>query len=166
MIKCLTLHQPWATLMALAGHPDPEIRKLGKLIETRSWPTSYRGLLAITASKQWDDDEVYWVMKTDAPAAKVIRETLGAAGFRTLRDLPLGAVLCVGTLVNCIRFNSGWRPDPPEWYYGNYAVGRYGFVMQGMKALPEPMPIRGMQGLWNPPYDVAEQLEQFYREAA
>jgi hypothetical protein len=165
VIKVLTLHQPWATLMALAGHPDPEIRKLGKLIETRSWYTDYRGPLAISASKKWDDDEVYWLMKGTSDAARVIRETLGAAGFRTLQDLPLGSVLSVGSMINCIRFTNGWRPDPPECYYGNYAAGRYGFVMQDMKALPEPIPCRGMQGLWTPPPDVAERLERFYREA-
>ena len=40
-MKALTLHQPWANLVAL-GH---------KQIETRSWATKYRGALAIHAGK-------------------------------------------------------------------------------------------------------------------
>lgn len=39
-MKILTLKQPWATLVA-TGH---------KMIETRSWQTSYRGLIGIHAS--------------------------------------------------------------------------------------------------------------------
>jgi hypothetical protein len=38
-MKGLTLTQPWATLVAIGA----------KRIETRSWPTRYRGLLAIHA---------------------------------------------------------------------------------------------------------------------
>jgi hypothetical protein len=34
-MKALTLHQPWATLVALGA----------KQIETRSWPTRHRGLV-------------------------------------------------------------------------------------------------------------------------
>jgi hypothetical protein len=41
-VKALTLHQPWATLIAHGV----------KRIETRSWSTSYRGALAIHAAKR------------------------------------------------------------------------------------------------------------------
>ena len=40
-MKALTLHQPWATLVAVGE----------KRIETRSWSTDYRGPLAIHAGK-------------------------------------------------------------------------------------------------------------------
>ena len=40
-MKLLSLWEPWATLMAIGA----------KKIETRSWATSYRGWLAIQASK-------------------------------------------------------------------------------------------------------------------
>lgn len=154
-MKALTLHQPWATLMALAGHQDPAIRKLGKKIETRSWWTGYRGPLMITASKQWDRIEAEWVLYGKDKAATAIRETLKAAGYGSLGELPLGAALCVGNLVNCIRFTNGWCPPAPECFFGNYATGRYGFVTEDMKAL-KPIPVRGMQGLWTPAPDVLE----------
>lgn len=41
IIKALSLHEPWASMIA-----DGE-----KTIETRMWATSYRGLLAICATK-------------------------------------------------------------------------------------------------------------------
>lgn len=40
-MKAVTLTQPWATLVAIGA----------KQIETRSWPTNYRGPLAIHAGK-------------------------------------------------------------------------------------------------------------------
>lgn len=40
-MKALTLHQPWATLVALGV----------KSIETRSWTTSHRGPIAIHAAR-------------------------------------------------------------------------------------------------------------------
>ena len=40
-MKLISLWEPWATLMALGA----------KKVETRSWDTNYRGLLAIHASK-------------------------------------------------------------------------------------------------------------------
>lgn len=42
-MKVLTLHQPWASLIALGV----------KTIETRSWSTAYRGPLAIHAGSTW-----------------------------------------------------------------------------------------------------------------
>lgn len=44
-MKALTVHQPWATLIAIGA----------KRLETRSWSTSYRGPLAIHAAKSRPD---------------------------------------------------------------------------------------------------------------
>lgn len=43
-MKALTLYEPWASLVALGA----------KKIETRSWPTKYRGPLAIRAAKSYE----------------------------------------------------------------------------------------------------------------
>ncbi len=40
-MRCITLTQPWATLVAIGA----------KTIETRSWGTKYRGELAVHAAK-------------------------------------------------------------------------------------------------------------------
>lgn len=44
-MKAITLWQPYATLIA-EGH---------KVYETRSWATSYRGVMVVHASKKWDN---------------------------------------------------------------------------------------------------------------
>lgn len=46
IINCLSLWQPWASLCAVSA----------KQIETRSWPTGYRGWLAIHAAKKCDGE--------------------------------------------------------------------------------------------------------------
>ena len=51
-IKALTIKQPWASAIAFGD----------KRVENRSWPTAYRGLLAIHAgaSIDWDAAEKAW----------------------------------------------------------------------------------------------------------
>jgi len=60
-MKAITLHQPWASLVA------QDI----KTIESRSWTTSYRGLLVIHASKRQPDVE----MLEDGPAGELFDES-------------------------------------------------------------------------------------------
>ena len=61
MIKALSLRQPWASMVADGR----------KTIETRTWRTNYRGLLAIHASA------------------------------RPYADLPTGGIIAVATLYDC-----------------------------------------------------------------
>lgn len=60
-MKALTLHQPWASLIALGV----------KTVETRSWSTAYRGPLAIHAAKRKPDVE----MMEDGPAGELYDES-------------------------------------------------------------------------------------------
>lgn len=77
-IKALTLYQPWATLVAIGA----------KRIETRSWWTAYRGLLAIHASK------TFGATNRALCHQEPFRSALLAGGVERLSDLPLGAVVC------------------------------------------------------------------------
>ncbi|MEK3688583.1 ASCH domain-containing protein [Paenibacillus sp. FSL R10-2736] len=72
-MKCLTIRQPWATLIALGE----------KQIETRSWPTSYRGDLAIHAGMQVDKA----ICKTEP-----YQSVLARHGY-TADNLPSGVIL-------------------------------------------------------------------------
>jgi activating signal cointegrator 1 len=108
-VKALTLHQPWASLIAL-GH---------KSIETRSWSTKYRGPLAIHAGAsvppyargrvgEFDVDK-------DNPRgtspAYLLRGPI-AWPYR----LPLGAVVATCYLVDVVRITSWATLDgPPAW---------------------------------------------------
>jgi hypothetical protein len=170
-MKAITLWNPWAYFVWLAGHPDPEVAKLGKHNETRSWYTSYRGPLAIHAGKtipafaeELCETELYFKI------------ALRGAGIKFTGDIPLktlipcGAVLCTCKLVGCLRVRAtriakrGGRPvrvayleaknslvevTGRELAFGDYAPGRYAWILEDIKPLPEPIPARGQQGLWN-----------------
>lgn len=192
-MKALTLWQPWASLVALGV----------KRIETRSWPTTYRGPLLIHAA-------------ASVPAALGLgrrgRMTLGeyevekdAAGL-LLRGpiawpyrMPLGAVVAVADLVDVVPMSD--TEDPPDdcmyvtidgrglyrqqvtgdpWVasnvvtsdltdqlpYGDFSLGRYGWVFDNIRALPEPIPAKGRQGLWTPDDALIAALADSQREAA
>ncbi len=138
-MKALTLLQPWASLIAIGA----------KRIETRSWRTSYRGPLAIHAGRTfgaWSQE--HWTM----PAC---RAALYEAGITGVADLPRGYVIAVCRLVDCLRITE--PPPEPERSFGVYAPGRFAWVLEDPQPLAQPMPVRGMLGLWECALEIPEQ---------
>ena len=137
-MRCLSLWQPWASAVALGL----------KRIETRHWSTNYTGKLAIHAAKRWTGDE---------------RDT--AAMFAGLYDLrlaspPLGAIVATARLVRCDRSEDILRRGIGEMEeaFGNYGPGRFGWILDDIAMLAEPVPFRGMQGLFDVPDDLLAQV--------
>lgn len=135
-MRAILLWQPWATLIALGV----------KQYETRSWSTPYRGPLAIHATKR----PIRRREITDP-----IEDVLIRKGER-LDRLPLGCVLCVVRLVDVVPTEkiaalaaADWRIKNEELHFGNYAHGRFAWRLELVKVAPEPIPAKGMQGLWN-----------------
>jgi hypothetical protein len=134
-IRALTVWQPHATLVALGE----------KALETRSRPTSYRGPLAIHAGKHFP------VKQQKLCFTKPFFSVLWGAGVRTLADLPLGMVLAIGELTAVLPTTSPEitkRLTEQEADCGNFAPGRWAWFLENVRLLPEPIPARGMQGLW------------------
>lgn len=142
-MKAITIHQPWASLIA-HGY---------KRFETRSWSTKYRGPIAIHASKQLLYD--YRLPKLSG--------RLWELGFRKEEDFPLGCVIAVADVVEC-RKVSDWMSnndlpilhgrendyylDEQEYVFGDYTPGRYAWELANVRQI-DPVPARGQQGLWN-----------------
>lgn len=101
-MKALSLLQPWATLIDVGA----------KTIETRSWPTSYRGLVAIHASKGFPG-ECRELCEDEPFRGALIRGGLPCesrapgAYFVVADDIPRGVVLCICRVVDCRRTCSG-----------------------------------------------------------
>lgn len=132
-MKAISLHQPWASAVAL-GH---------KRIETRHWQPKFRGEIAIHAAKTIDKD-----------FARVER-TLG----RLPEKIPLGAIVAVAQLVRVeptvdLELSIGAL----ERMYGNYAPGRYGWVLEQIRPLNFPVPCIGRQSLFSIDGDVLAQV--------
>lgn len=135
-IRVLSLWQPWATLW-VAG---------AKLIETRSWGTSYRGRIAVHAGKSLEGMSVCY----QEPFAEV----LAALGYDAFSKLPRGGVIGVVNLVDCkamgpLAFTlDGNRLSGREIAFGRYAPGRFAWITGRERTiLAEPIPVRGTQGL-------------------
>jgi hypothetical protein len=144
-VKALTLTQPWASLVALGA----------KRIETRSWWTRYRGPLAIHAAKGFPNGAGARSICMKQP----FRHTLLEAGYHLgeMHTLPLGVVVATCRLADCIRLGNSDRQFNAildhygahhEDDFGDYTPGRYAWILADVCRLPEPIPARGFQGLW------------------
>ena len=134
-LKAVSLWEPWATGMALNL----------KRNETRSWPTAYRGPLAICSAKR----------PLDQVGLAVAREN----GI-SLHALRFGCVLCVVELFDCVKaevFLSGMLElTEQEQALGNYTYGRWIWRTRNCRPLETPVPVIGRQGFWTlPPETVA-----------
>lgn len=165
-MKALTLYQPWASLIA-AGV---------KTIETRSWPTRHRGPIAIHAAKTvpagWNAEGIALIERYKDELRRVgALVKLDDGSFDLL--LPAGAVVAVANLWACGDYSvhtgllnlanpSGLAHiSDDDNRCGSFGPGRFGWVLDNIVALPEPVPVRGKQGLWQlTPREASEVLTQ------
>jgi hypothetical protein len=140
-MKCLTLTQPWASLVAVGA----------KRIETRSWHTSYRGPLAIHASKGFPKadrllclEDPFWVALGKEWCA------FGRQYFNPASKLPLGAVLATCRLTACTLIKPAFTEmlSDQELAFGNYDGGRFAWILEDVTPLAVPIPAKGALGLW------------------
>jgi len=119
-MKALTICQPAAELIA---------RSL-KLVENRTWPTSYRGLFAVHSgkSRQWLIDPRDWHYAAELPKTDT---------------LAFGALIAVVELVDCVRVGA----LPADLRDHPFAEGPWCLILRNAKRI-EPIPCRGNVGLW------------------
>lgn len=156
-MKCLTLNQPHAQLVALEE----------KHIESRGWWTSYRGPLGIHASKGYGKGGKRGLIEMieQEPFWSVLRRAfyvpnIGYPGdAETIAlELDYGAIIATCELVDIVSTNQlplGWRRGKHAWWFteqerafGDYRPNRYAWLLAEVKALKTPIPARGAQGLW------------------
>jgi hypothetical protein len=179
-MKVLTLHQPWASLVA-AGV---------KTIETRSWRTHYRGPLAIHAGlaepprgmvgdyrvvgparSPADAPWEMWVEKPDRrhvgqvlPFAHIVatvvlvdcvpmldRKQLGGPQGDAAPDGPL--VLIDGLSDHLWLYDTAPYDIEAQRPYGDYRAGRWAWLLEDIVPVVPPVPFTGGQSLsreWTP----------------
>jgi hypothetical protein len=148
-VKALSLTQPWATAVAIGI----------KQWETRSWPTSVRGEVAIHAAKGFPG----W--------AKEFARSEQAEGRLPQGHLPLGAVVCIAELVEC-RQTKTLAPEigEIETMYGDYSEGRFAFKLINVRTLAEPVLWRGALRFWTVEWElhrlISEQLRSTLKEVS
>ncbi len=152
-MKALTLTQPWASLVAIGA----------KRIETRGWMTSYRGALAIHASKGFPGHA------KDLCTSRRVCEAFGWPvapnpltqewlddSARRIKALPLGCIVATCRLMACVRTEdllskSAYASDMTEQeeLFGNYEPRRWGWMLTDIKPLREPILAKGALSLWD-----------------
>lgn len=132
-IPALTVLEPYATA----------IMRSQKTWENRPIRTKYRGPLVIHAGKS----------KRMLP---VIPELLrsGLCEPDHLASLRLGCILGVVDLIGCEQY----VPGTDRWKDEAWACGPWCLHVVRPRLLPEPVPYKGMLGLWSCPREIVESL--------
>lgn len=129
-MKAITISQPYASLIADGF----------KFIENRTWPTSYRGPIAIHAGKG-----TQYLNKQE------------------LAEYPAGCIVAMARLSACVTLKSIRERDATpcrhdliegtlkQWSDAArhiHAEGPFCWILEDIKKLDEPIPATGKQGLW------------------
>jgi activating signal cointegrator 1 len=156
-MKAISLWQPWASAIAFGS----------KRVETRSWSTSYRGPLAIHAAKRVNKGELLAYASDPQWCGALGRSRNAPPIWKTI---PFGAIVAVANLVDCrptetfaigeidalrhpdfIATNLDCEYGWTERDMGDFTPGRFGWALANIRALREPIPYRGAQGLFDIP---------------
>jgi len=180
-MKCLSLWQPWASLL-VTGH---------KCVETRSWPISHRGPLLIHAAKKWNGKLAELCL---SPPFRDCLAEFGVPGKRhdwVQADLDakragwgmgFGAILGRVDVVDCVPTHSvaikGKPEDAPGFFegwldgvlarhlvinateqaFGDYTPGRFAIICTNPVRFEKPIPRRGFQGLFEVPDELLKDV--------
>jgi hypothetical protein len=139
LYKAISIRQPWASLIVL-GY---------KKIENRSWYTKYRGPILIHASKGFDRD-------CEEFAEDILPVKDWARIFNRPKDeFQRGGIIGIANLVNVKLFEAEkHNPVKDPWF-----VGKYGFVLEGARPLPEMVPLNGRLNIFDVAGEDAEDIQ-------
>ena len=120
-LKCLSVQQPWASLIIGMDH-DLDLPRV-KDVENRTWPTSHRGELLIHASKTPDRESMRHLFPTSTAPFWV--------------EWPYGMILGVVELVDVITdSDSPWALE-----------GQWHWILENPRRFAQPIPWVGRLGL-------------------
>ncbi len=171
-MKAITIWQPWATLLAI-GAKKYETRgwttkyrgpiaihaAAKKPPNQNDIPWKNFNKITNTLTKYYGAWQFDWRLGVT---------TINPDGTDNGFDIPLGAVIATAELVNCheiVRHGGrgmssegpGWLeteegiyiPTDQEELFGDWTPGRYAWEAKNIIILPEPIPAKGHQRLWN-----------------
>ncbi|KAL3698710.1 hypothetical protein R1sor_012786 [Riccia sorocarpa] len=140
---CLTLHQPWASLLVCGI----------KRIEGRSWPCPIRGKLWIHAASKVPEPETIKAMET------FYRELYGLDGVTEIKFpefYPTSVLLGCVEVVECLKLEelNSWE----EVSVGVRLEGQtdYCWLCERPQKLVVPLQMRGRQGVYSLPKSILE----------
>jgi len=159
-IPVLTIRQPWCWAIVYGQKP----------VENRSWNMRYRGPLYLHAGarSRWDPDGAASPL-VQAAWRKYLHDSVpGWPGLpcsdvelnRKTTLMPFGAVTALAEVTGCHHSDECMFPASQELHGVRSgcspwaARGQWHMELSDVRPLPEPVPCRGMLGLWRLPADV------------
>jgi hypothetical protein len=150
-MKALTICQPYAHLI-MAGE---------KVVENRTWPTTYRGSLLIHAGKSRG-----W-LERDETGSRIAKVSCGVP----ISTMAFGAVVGIATLDMCLRKDnilqnaqtdrSKWARDWEFLAKHEHTNGPWCWVLKDIKRFQTPVPFKGAQQIFDVPLSlITEQLSK------
>lgn len=130
IMKAITLQQPHAAAVFARCKDGTYLKRW----ETRSWRTTYRGMLAIHAGKKVDEKA----------GSRPLSELYGQ--LVQLRGVVLGTVEIVRCIPTEQLLEELGKNAPPLW--GDFGPDRFAWELAEPRLFKVPIAARGMQGLW------------------
>lgn len=131
-MKVLTIQEPYATFI-MHGM---------KKIETRSWKTKYRGEIYIHAGK----------------SKKFLKRIHNNKVLKLLENIGLnyGNIICKAELIDCVYMTKDFidkvkTENNYEYILGEYAVGRYAWILQNVQEIDQKIHAKGKLNIWTYP---------------
>ncbi len=143
-MQALTIREPWASLIVSTN----------KKFETRDWKRNYRGLLAIHSGKQSVPVEDYPLgLEEILDDLEITQNDLNnnkqkIIAIATLKEIHLMTDKFINEQSELERLTGFWEP------------GLYAWELTDIKPITQPIPARGMPGLWTVPDDIYVQIQQ------
>lgn len=119
-ISALSLDQPFAHMIC----------HLGMNVESRGWTTARRGTIAIHATAKTSKAEFEWV-----------KDTFGIEIDPA--DVDRSAIIGLAEVVDVVTEKT-LSKKTAKWF-----IGPYGFVLENIVCLPEPVPAKGNRKFWH-----------------
>lgn len=185
-MRALTIRQPWATLIA-RGEKTIETRswrtsyrgEVAIHAGLATWPEGISDPLGPYRVRH---------LRKRARGGRVLVDRHELVDWQTggWQELPLGVVVAVADLVDVVPMIEDpleepegrfvWvdpdfvqvhddLEDPVPFYselereLGDFAEGRWAWLLENVRPLDYPAPAKGRQGLWTPDHDLAFELE-------
>lgn len=127
-MKALTLHQPWASLIA-AGL---------KSCETRHWAPHPR---------EWDQVIAIHAGAVESRSFRNHPEVLELLGHD---PTPRKAIVAIARLKDCVP-TERCIPGRLDDQFGDFSPGRFAWRLTDVQPLSEPLPVNGHHKLWTVP---------------
>lgn len=137
LVRCISLWQPWASLMACGA----------KFLETRGWDTKVRGEVWIHAAKTTKGITMMWA---DDERREAMERALNLGIDDWPHALPLGALVARGRLVRTMPTDTALREFADQEPFGDFGPGRYAHEYVDLSAI-EPIRWKGAQGFFFAP---------------